>query len=93
MSAWYGEYGGRFVPETLIPALDELEKAWLDARADDAFGAELRLLLRDYAGRPTNSRESVPSSATNQGSVRSVDHASASSSRAGISTSGTYRPP
>jgi tryptophan synthase beta chain len=49
----FGPYGGRFVPETLIPALDELEQAWLEARADDAFGRELSVLLRDYAGRPT----------------------------------------
>jgi tryptophan synthase beta chain len=49
----FGPYGGRFVPETLIPALDELERAWLAARADPAFGAELSALLSDYAGRPT----------------------------------------
>ena len=49
----FGPYGGRFVPETLIPALDELEAAWLEARSDDAFGAELHGLLRDWVGRPT----------------------------------------
>ncbi len=49
----FGPYGGRFVPETLIPALDELEAAWLEARSDEAFGAELTALLRDYVGRPT----------------------------------------
>jgi len=49
----FGPYGGRFVPETLIPALDELEQAWIDARADPAFGRELDALLGDYAGRPT----------------------------------------
>ena len=49
----FGPYGGRYVPETLIPALDELERAWLRARADPAFGDELAALLRDYAGRPT----------------------------------------
>jgi tryptophan synthase beta chain len=49
----FGPYGGRYVPETLIPALDELERAWLDARADPAFEEELVSLLRDYAGRPT----------------------------------------
>ena len=49
----FGPYGGRFVPETLIPALDELEQAWLVARADPAFGEELGALLADYAGRPT----------------------------------------
>ena len=49
----FGPYGGRYVPETLIPALDELERAWLDARADPAFEERLSSLLRDYAGRPT----------------------------------------
>jgi tryptophan synthase beta chain len=49
----FGPYGGRFVPETLIAALDELSAAWAEARADDGFQAELRVLLRDYVGRPT----------------------------------------
>jgi tryptophan synthase beta chain len=49
----FGPYGGRYVPETLIPALDELERAWVEARADESFQAELGALLRDYAGRPT----------------------------------------
>jgi tryptophan synthase beta chain len=49
----YGEYGGRFVPETLIPALDELEAGWRDACADEAFRAELEELGRTYGGRPT----------------------------------------
>jgi tryptophan synthase beta chain len=49
----FGPYGGRYVPETLIPALDELEREWLAARADPAFSGELSALLRDYVGRPT----------------------------------------
>jgi tryptophan synthase beta chain len=49
----FGPYGGRFVPETLIPALDELTAAYEEARADAAFQAELARLLADYAGRPT----------------------------------------
>ncbi|HVS29529.1 MAG TPA: tryptophan synthase subunit beta, partial [Solirubrobacteraceae bacterium] len=49
----FGPYGGQYVPETLMPALAELEQAWTEARADDSFGAELAALLRDYAGRPT----------------------------------------
>ncbi len=49
----YGEYGGRFVPETLIPALDELEAGWRAALADDSFRAELHELLTNYGGRPT----------------------------------------
>jgi tryptophan synthase beta chain len=49
----FGPYGGRYVPETLIPALDNLEAAWLEARDDPDFQLELTKLLRDYAGRPT----------------------------------------
>ncbi|ACG75376.1 tryptophan synthase, beta subunit [Anaeromyxobacter sp. K] len=49
----FGAFGGRFVPETLVPALDELEQAWREARADPAFQAELDELLRRYAGRET----------------------------------------
>jgi tryptophan synthase beta chain len=49
----FGTYGGRYVPETLIPALDELEHAWLEARADPEFTDRLEGLLRDYVGRPT----------------------------------------
>jgi tryptophan synthase beta chain len=49
----YGTYGGRYVPETLIPALDELEAGWRKARADEAFRAELDDLGRTFAGRPT----------------------------------------
>jgi tryptophan synthase beta chain len=49
----FGPYGGRYVPETLIPALDELEREWLAARSDPDFTGELARLLRDYVGRPT----------------------------------------
>jgi tryptophan synthase beta chain len=49
----YGTYGGRYVPETLIPALDELERGWREALADESFRAELHRLLTNYAGRPT----------------------------------------
>jgi tryptophan synthase beta chain len=49
----FGEYGGRFVPETLVPALDELERGWAEAKADPGFLAELEHLERTYAGRPT----------------------------------------
>jgi tryptophan synthase beta chain len=48
-----GPYGGRYVPETLIPALDELEREWVAARLDPAYTEELDRLLRDYVGRPT----------------------------------------
>ncbi len=49
----FGPYGGQFVPETLMPALAELEQAWREARADPEYHAQLSLLLRDFAGRPT----------------------------------------
>jgi tryptophan synthase beta chain len=49
----FGVYGGRYVPETLVAALDELDHAYAEAKADPAFQARLDSLLRDYAGRPT----------------------------------------
>jgi tryptophan synthase beta chain len=49
----YGEYGGRFVPETLMPALEELEAGWRSAREDRSYLAELDELGRSYGGRPT----------------------------------------
>ena len=49
----YGDFGGRFVPESLMAALDELEREFERARQDDAFLAELRLQERTYSGRPT----------------------------------------
>jgi tryptophan synthase beta chain len=49
----FGAYGGRYVPETLMAALEELERAYTEAQADPAFTSELDYLLRNYAGRPT----------------------------------------
>jgi tryptophan synthase beta chain len=49
----FGPYGGRYVPETLIPALDELTAAWAEAREDAEFMARLEQLRRDFIGRPT----------------------------------------
>jgi tryptophan synthase beta chain len=49
----FGPYGGRYVPETLIAALDELTEAWAEAREDPTFKERLRLLHRDFIGRPT----------------------------------------
>ncbi len=49
----FGPYGGRYVPETLIAALDELTAAWAEAREDAGFTARLDLLRRDFIGRPT----------------------------------------
>ena len=49
----FGEFGGRFVPETLMHPVEELEKAYEAARSDEKFQSELRRLLKDFAGRPT----------------------------------------
>lgn len=53
LPAFFGPYGGQFVPELLIPALDQLEDAFIDAQADPAFAAELETLITRYLGRPT----------------------------------------
>jgi tryptophan synthase beta chain len=53
VSGRFGEFGGRFVPETLVPACQELEVAFRDAWADPSFRSELDNLLREYAGRPS----------------------------------------
>jgi tryptophan synthase beta chain len=50
---YFGEFGGRYVPETLVHAVEELERAYLAARDDEAFRAELDRLLAHYVGRPT----------------------------------------
>lgn len=50
----FGDFGGMYVPELLIPALDQLEQAFLDAKDDPAFQKEFMSLLKDYAGRPTS---------------------------------------
>ena len=50
---YFGQFGGKFVPETLMPALDELEAAYEQAKKDSSFWHEFDLLSRDYAGRPT----------------------------------------
>ena len=52
-SGYYGKYGGKFVPETLIPALSELEDAYADAEADPEFQRQFNLMCTDYIGRPT----------------------------------------
>lgn len=52
-SGRFGEFGGRFAPETLMPALESLETAFEDAWVDTAYQAELAALLRDFVGRPT----------------------------------------
>ena len=52
-SGYFGDYGGKYVPETLLSALDELEKAYYEAVSDSTFQNELELLSRYYSGRPT----------------------------------------
>jgi tryptophan synthase beta chain len=53
LTGQFGAWGGRYVPETLVPALDELEAAWAEAKSDEEFWAEVGELGRTYAGRPT----------------------------------------
>src|SRR3954471_5102311 len=53
MRGRFGPYGGRFVPETLMAPLEELERAYLAAQADESFAREVDDLLRNFAGRPT----------------------------------------
>ena len=50
---YFGAYGGRFVPETLVAPVEELEAAYLEARSNSAFRTELGTLLDQYVGRPT----------------------------------------
>jgi len=50
---YFGVFGGRFVPETLVAPVEALDRAYRQARADPVFVAELEGLLRDYVGRPT----------------------------------------
>ena len=52
-NGYFGEFGGRYVPETLVRALDELTAAYMVARTDQSFSEEFQRELRDYAGRPT----------------------------------------
>ena len=52
-TGYFGPYGGRYVPETLVPALDELERGWQEIKDDPSFALELEGLQRDYVGRPT----------------------------------------
>ena len=49
----FGDFGGRYVPETLMTAVEELERAYNAAKSDPAFAAEMHEMLRDFGGRPT----------------------------------------
>ncbi|WP_336659728.1 tryptophan synthase subunit beta [Leucobacter sp. USHLN153] len=66
---FFGEFGGRFMPESLIAAIDELTEAYAAAQADPAFHAELSELLQNYAGRPSPITE-VPRFAEHAGGAR-----------------------
>jgi tryptophan synthase beta chain len=66
---YFGEYGGRFVPESLIAALDELESTYNAAKIDESFRAELAELHRTYTGRPSIITE-VPRFASHAGDIR-----------------------
>jgi tryptophan synthase beta chain len=68
---YYGDFGGRFVPESLVLALDELESAFREAWADPEFHAELDALQRDYTGRPSIITE-VPRFAEHAGGARII---------------------
>src|SRR5437764_165831 len=61
---YFGEFGGRFVPETLVEPVEELQRAYFAAREDLAFAAELSRLLTHYAGRPTPTYEAARLSAS-----------------------------
>ncbi len=66
---YFGEFGGRFVPDALIAALDDLTAGWQEMKGDPSFTEELRLLLRNYVGRPSPITE-VPRFAEHAGGVR-----------------------
>ncbi|MGN6760355.1 MAG: tryptophan synthase subunit beta [Leifsonia sp.] len=68
---YFGDFGGRFVPESLVAALDELTTAWEEAKADPAFHAELDELHRSYTGRPSIVTE-VPRFAEHAGGARII---------------------
>ncbi|MDR6613468.1 tryptophan synthase subunit beta [Leifsonia sp. 1010] len=68
---YFGDFGGRFVPESLVAALDELSAAWEEAKADPAFHAELDELHRSYTGRPSIITE-VPRFAEHAGGARII---------------------
>ena len=69
---YFGAYGGRFVPETLVAPIEELTQGYLTARADASFGDELSNLLRHYVGRPTPLYETRRLAASARGDETSV---------------------
>ena len=53
LNPYFGEFGGMYVPEILVPVLQQLEKAFVEAKDDPEFQCEFQDLLKNYAGRPT----------------------------------------
>ncbi|MDE9448652.1 tryptophan synthase subunit beta, partial [Xenorhabdus bovienii] len=53
LNPYFGDFGGQFVPQSLFPALNQLEDAFIDAQRDPEFQREFETLLKNYAGRPT----------------------------------------
>ena len=53
LNPYFGEFGGMYVPEILVPVLQQLEKAFVEAKTDPDFQREFQDLLKNYAGRPT----------------------------------------
>ncbi len=53
LDAYFGEFGGQYVPQILVPALEQLEQAFIDSQTDERFQSEFMSLLQEYAGRPT----------------------------------------
>src|SRR5213080_1228474 len=91
----FGRFGGKYVPEALMHALDELEQAFTDARADDDFNAELDTLRRECAGRPKRAaaRASTSSARTSRtpARTRSIMCSVSACSPAGWARSGSSR--
>ena len=71
LGPYFGEFGGRFVPESLVAALDELSAAYMTAKLDPTFQAELAELHRTYTGRPSIITE-VPRFAEHAGGARII---------------------
>ena len=67
---YFGDYGGRFVPETLVAPIEELTAGYLAARADASFGADLARLLKHFVGRPTSVYEASRFAAASGKGVR-----------------------
>ncbi len=90
---YFGDYGGRFVPETLVAPIEELEKAYREARVDHAFGVQLESLLGRYVGRPTPVYEAVRLRETiaSQGSVRETEVARLFFKREDLAHTGAHK--